>query len=103
MADDDPFYSPNRVAPPRQPTLGERLFAFVRGSDRAPMSCELRFHGESYGWEVQFFERDEFLCGRGAFVTRALAVHWAEEERRALNGSTSSDYFERRDLLRGPS
>jgi hypothetical protein len=29
------------------------------------MSCELRFHGESYGWEAQFFERGEFLFSRG--------------------------------------
>jgi hypothetical protein len=33
------------------------LFEFFRASDRAPMTCELRFHGESYGWEAQFFIR----------------------------------------------
>ena len=42
------------VMPPRVPRPGERLFEFVRASDKAPMSCELRFHGESYGWEAQF-------------------------------------------------
>jgi hypothetical protein len=25
------------------------------------MSCVLRFHGESYGWEALFFERGELL------------------------------------------
>ena len=52
--------------PPRQPRPGELLFEFVRGSDGAPMSCELRFHGESYGWEAQFFERGELLYARTA-------------------------------------
>jgi hypothetical protein len=26
-------------------------------------ACELRFHGESYGWEAQFLEGGEFRCG----------------------------------------
>lgn len=69
--------------PARQPRPGEPLFAFVRSSDRAPMSCELRFHGESWGWEAQFYERGEFLIGR-RFVTRSLAVQWADEERKAI-------------------
>jgi hypothetical protein len=46
---------------PAQPKPGELLFEFVRPRDRAVIRCELRFHGESYGWEVQFFE------GSGAF------------------------------------
>ena len=33
------------------------LFEFVRVSDQAPMSGELRFHGESYGWEALIRER----------------------------------------------
>jgi hypothetical protein len=70
------FNAPKR--PPRQSKPGELLFEFIRASDRAPMSCELRFHGESYGWEVQFFERGELRSGRGAFVTKALAILWAE-------------------------
>ena len=50
MADDDPFYSPNLTpAPARVARPVELLFEFLRASDRAPMSCELRFHGESYG------------------------------------------------------
>jgi hypothetical protein len=82
---DQPFYTPNRLpAPPRVRKPGELLFEFVRASDRATMSCELRFHGESYGWEVQFFERGDFLYGHGAFVLRAQAVQWAEEERTAM-------------------
>jgi hypothetical protein len=69
--------------PPRPPRPGELLFEFVRASDRAPMSCELRFHGESFGWEAQFLERGELLYARVGFVTRAAAIAWAEQERRA--------------------
>jgi len=52
------------------------------------MSCELRFHGESYGWEAQFLVRGELFCSHGAFVTRAAAIRWAEAERRAIDTST---------------
>ena len=88
MADDD-WYKPHR--PPalaRQPKLGEPLFEFVRASDRASMSCELRFHGESYGWEAQFLERGELLVSRGGFALRTLAVQWAERERKLIEGQT---------------
>lgn len=60
---------------------GEHLFAFVRVDDRAPMSCELRCHGESFGWEAQFLKRGELFYSRGAFPTRELAIAWAEQER----------------------
>ena len=71
--------------PPRVPRPGELLFEFIRGSDRAPMSCEFRFHGESYGWEAQFLvERGELSHSHGGFTTRAAAVQWANEERKAI-------------------
>ena len=82
---DEPFYSPNaKQAPPRVAKPGEMLFEFVRASDRAPMSVELRFHGESFGWEAQFLERGELFASRGAFVTRKAAIAWAELERAAM-------------------
>jgi hypothetical protein len=40
-----------------------------------------RFNGESYGWEAQFFERGELFVSHGAYVTRALAIQWAEQIR----------------------
>ena len=70
--------------PARLPRPGEPLFAFVRASDQAPMACELRFHGESWGWEAQFFDRGEFLIGR-RFDTRNQALQWAELERQAID------------------
>ena len=69
---------------PRLPRPGELLFEFIRASDRAPMSCELRFHGENFGWEAQFFERGELFFSHGAFITKAAAVRWAEEERKTI-------------------
>jgi len=51
------------------------------------MSCDLRFHGDSYGWEAQFLERDELMYCRGGFATRAQAIQWAESERDAMENS----------------
>jgi hypothetical protein len=65
---------------------GELLFEFVRGSDWAAMSCELRCHGELFGWEAQFFERGELFHSR-RFDTRALAVEWAESVRKVMEGA----------------
>ena len=48
------------------------------------MRCELRFNGESFGWEAQFLERGELVYSRGGFVMRRLAIQWAEEERKAM-------------------
>jgi hypothetical protein len=55
-----------------------------RASDGAPMSRELRFRGEPYGWKAQFFDRGELLVNRGGFSLRALAVLWAEGARKTL-------------------
>ena len=84
MMSDDPFYTPGlKPAAPRTPRVGELLFEFVRASDRAPMSCELFFHGESYGWEARFMIRGQLFASHGAFPMRAGAIEWAEEERKA--------------------
>jgi hypothetical protein len=79
---DEPFYSPNAKPPlPRVPRPGELLFEFVRPADRAWMSSELRFHGESYGWEAQFLERDNAapLHRRGALRERRHPVDGSEQ------------------------
>jgi hypothetical protein len=89
MADDDPFYSPShRPTPARQPRPAERLCEFVRASDGTPMAVDLRFHGDSYGWEALILERGELFASRGAFVTRDLAIQWAEIERQVIERST---------------
>lgn len=68
--------------PPRQSQLGELLFEFLRASDRAPMSCELRFHGESWGWEAQFYERGEFWYGRRFDLDRRRSSGRRKSEKR---------------------
>jgi hypothetical protein len=63
---------------------GEVLFEFMRASDRAPISCELRYHGESSGWEAQFLEHGELLSRRGGFTTCEAAIAWAKLERATM-------------------
>jgi hypothetical protein len=89
-ADNEPFYAPGRNAPKRHPKPGELLCEFTRGSDGAPMSIELRYHGDAGGWEAQILERGELFASHGAFGTRALAENWAELERKAIEKGTRS-------------
>ena len=87
MSDDEwwPAY-----LPPTAPTPAEPLFEFARGSDQAPMSCELKFCGESYGWQAAFYVRGEFFASHGAFPLRAAAIQWAERERAAFERRSGS-------------
>jgi hypothetical protein len=79
---------PSRRIGPRVPRPAERLFAFVRMSDRARMACDLRFDAESSAWEVQLLERGELMESRRGFATRARAIQWAEDERRKMETSS---------------
>jgi len=63
-----------------QSQTGERLFEFLRGRDR--FLCDLRDHGPD-GVEARFFQNENLLVTR-RFDTRALAVQWAEHERKAI-------------------
>ncbi len=51
--------------------------------DGRQIRCELRSHGESYGWETQTLENGELSTGR-RFDTYALAMQWADVVREAL-------------------
>jgi hypothetical protein len=88
MADGPKWFQPDYRFPERKPAPGELLFEFVRASDRASMSCELRFHGESFGWEAQLLARGELHVSRGAFPTRAAAVAWADGMRKAMESES---------------
>jgi len=55
------------------------------------MPCQLRFYGESYGWEAQLLERGELHVSHGAFTTRAAAVQWANDMRQAMESESWSD------------
>jgi hypothetical protein len=60
------------------------LLARAAASISGRWLCELRDHG-AYGTEAQFWEHEEFRYSR-RFDTRALAVQWAEAERKAIGG-----------------
>jgi hypothetical protein len=79
---DDPLLSGHRapVRPPRNP--GEPLWEFRR-ADHHTFAAELRFHGESYGWEAMIL-RDGDLLGSRRFIMRAEAETWAASERQAI-------------------
>lgn len=79
---DDPFYRPSHRAPaPRQPKPGEPLWNLPH--EHVAWSCDLRFHGESYGWETQILGEEELAIG-WRFDLRRLAEQWAEEERQHI-------------------
>jgi hypothetical protein len=81
MADDD-WYKPNpRPRPPQQPSPGERVWSLRKNGRQ--VDCELRFHGEAYGWECQCLHNGELAYGKRCPL-RALALKEAEAQRRRL-------------------
>ena len=66
----------------RQPKTGARLWSLRKNGRR--VDCELRFHGESYGWECQCLYDGELVYGR-RFVMREAALHEAEAHRQRLS------------------
>ena len=75
---DDGWYKPNPApTPPRIRKPGEHVWTLVKAGRR--FDCELRFQGESYGWEWHLFEDGEIRCG-----VRAGAENKAEEQRTTL-------------------
>jgi len=79
----DPLYFPGHVPQRRQSTPAEPLFELYVERNDARWLCELRDEGAHYGVEVQLFQNEEFRYRR-RFKTRALAVQWAEAERKRL-------------------
>ena len=81
MGSDD-WYKPNPTPPPpRMPKPGEHVWTLVKSGRR--FDCELRFHGESYGWECQLLEDGEIRYG-WRFPLRAGADAEAEAQRARL-------------------
>ena len=46
----------NQKAPTTKPQPAEPLFEFTRASNQRPITCDLGFNSESYGWEVRFLD-----------------------------------------------
>ena len=81
MADDD-WFKPNRPAPPsRQSKPGEHVWSLRRNGKQ--IDCELRFHGESYGWECQCLHDGLFAHGQ-RFILREGAMAEAAGQRQRL-------------------
>jgi hypothetical protein len=74
MMSDEPFYAPNRKIAPRQPRVGEHLWAIRK--DGRQIDCELCDHG-AWGVEMQIYRDLEFRYGR-RWATRALALEEAD-------------------------
>jgi hypothetical protein len=84
---DDALLSTARPPAPRQRRPGERIWS-LRKSGRQ-VDCELRFHGETYGWECQCLYDGDLAYGQ-RFVLRAAALEEAELQRRRLMGEGRS-------------
>jgi len=70
MSDDEPFYTPGKKpAPPPhyRPQLIEHIWELRK--DHVTWSCDLRFHGESYGWEAMILRNGELFVSK-RFVLR---------------------------------
>jgi len=86
---DDAFYTPGHVPPtPRvRPRPAEPLWELRK--DHVTWTCELRYHGE-WGVEAQILHDGDHRISR-MWQTRALAVAWAESERRILEAGRYDD------------
>jgi hypothetical protein len=98
MTDDDVWYKPNGPkSAPRLPKPGERVWSLVKDGRR--LDCELRFQGESYGWECQVLE-DGVLRFGSRFPSHAGAVAEAEAKRERLLRNRWAVYNESPSWLR---
>jgi hypothetical protein len=95
----DEHYSPFRPAPgPRIPTHGELLYEFVM-QDHTRVRCELVDHGQ-YGIEARILHNEEHHMSHAfapwhsvpLMTPRAAAIHWAENERAAIEKGSRDGY-----------
>jgi hypothetical protein len=77
---DNPLHS-GHVPPVRQRKPGEVVWS-IR-VNHVNWSAELKFHGESYGWECQSFRETDFRFGR-RFILREEALGFAAAEKQAI-------------------
>jgi hypothetical protein len=82
---DDALLWTHKPAPRCRSRPGEQLCSIRK--ENVTWSCELRFHGESVGWEAQILRDGELSIAR-AFVLRDLAMGWAKNEQDRDDPST---------------
>jgi len=76
----DERWNPHVPAPAARHRPREPLWS-VR-HNHVGWSAELRFHGESYGWEATILREGELFASHGAFVMKQDAIDSAEEQRK---------------------
>jgi hypothetical protein len=83
MSDDDEWYSPNRKPPVRKIVTvpGEVMWTIT--VNHIEWSCEFRFLGEDYGWDVRLLRAGDFF-GSHRFILRAAAERWANEQKQQI-------------------
>jgi hypothetical protein len=93
MSDDQelPFYSPD-YRPPQAPRNRPAEPLWSVRVNHVIWSCELRFHGESYGWSAIILRDGELFTGHGAFVLKGDAIEWAEGQRKGAERGFLEDY-----------
>jgi hypothetical protein len=79
------FYALNHrpAVPAARPTPSEHVWTMLKSAKR--IDCELRSHGESYGWECVCLYDGELVYGR-RFVLKAGAISEADAQRQRLTG-----------------
>jgi len=95
MSDDEKFwFSPNAPKQrPRQSQPGELLFEFHVERTHTFWRVELRDHGPTYGVEAKVLDPIEIRIARTFWqdmdptrTPREMAIAWATEERRVIEG-----------------
>jgi len=87
MGDDD-WDKPNPTSrAPRQPKPSEHDWTLVKAGRR--FDCELRFQGESYGWECQLFEDGELRHGWRFPLHQGAATAEVQRQRFPRSGWTA--------------
>ena len=79
----DPEWFTQKPPAARAPKPGEHVWTLRKNGRQ--IDCELRFHGESYGWESQCLHDGVLAYGR-RHVLKAGAMREAEEHRMHLVG-----------------
>jgi len=80
MADDE-WLKLHAPTPPRTAKPGVHVWSLRKNGKQ--IDCELRFHGEPYGWECQCLHDGELAYGQ-RFVLRDGALAQAEAQRQRL-------------------
>jgi hypothetical protein len=76
MPDDERWQPFGKRPSPKPQVPGETIWTVTH--DHVEWSCELRFHGEDYGWDARILRAGDFFASH-RFVMRTAAERWANE------------------------